>query len=84
MGIETFLYKIHILFLTDFGGHQNAQFNDAISTLRAKEVDATLVAILDGVLYIPNNNKMYRFLKEHKEKYNILSSLVLREFLFQV
>ncbi len=27
-------------FLTDFGGHQNAQFNDAISTVEAKKVNA--------------------------------------------
>ena len=33
---------------------------------------------------IPTNNKMYKFLKENKQKYNILSSLVLREFLFQI
>jgi len=39
-------------FLTDFGGHQNAQFNDAISTVEAKKVNAIKVAILDGVLYI--------------------------------
>lgn len=71
-------------FLTDFGGHQNAQFNDAIDTLKEKKVNATIIAILDGVLYIPTNNKMYKFLKENKQKYNILSSLVLREFLFQI
>lgn len=71
-------------FLTDFGGHQNAQFNDAIDTLKEKKVNATIIAILDGVLYIPTNNKMYKFLKENKQKYNILSSLVLRDFLFQI
>src|SRR3989338_5238538 len=47
-------------FLTDFGGHQNAQFNDAISTLKAKGVSAIKIAILDGVLYIKGNNKMYK------------------------
>lgn len=47
-------------FLTDFGGHQNAQFNDAISTLQTKNVKATTIAVLDGVLYITGNNKMYR------------------------
>ncbi len=39
-------------FLTDFGGHQNAQFNDAISTVLAPDVRAVKVAILDGVIYI--------------------------------
>jgi hypothetical protein len=33
-------------FLTDFGGHQNAQFNDAISTIQAKNVKAIKIAIL--------------------------------------
>src|SRR3990167_1196800 len=34
-------------FLTDFGVHQNAQFNDAIATVKAKGVKAITVAILD-------------------------------------
>jgi hypothetical protein len=71
-------------FLTDFGGHQNAQFNDAISTIKAKNVKAVKVAILDGVLYIKGNNKMYRDMTTNLKKENIMSSLVLREFLYQI
>jgi hypothetical protein len=71
-------------FLTDFGGHQNAQFNDAISTLRAEGVRATKVAILDGVLYIQGNNGMHRELTTTLRDANIMSSLVLREFLYQI
>ncbi|MEK7609719.1 MAG: restriction endonuclease [Patescibacteria group bacterium] len=71
-------------FLTDFGGHQNAQFNDAISTIKAKNVNAIKVAILDGVLYIKGNNKMYRDITTTLKKENIMSSLVLREFLYQI
>jgi len=71
-------------FLTDFGGHQNAQFNDAISTLHAEGVKAVKVAILDGVLYIKGNNKMYRDITTKYKDENIMSSLVLREFLFQL
>jgi len=71
-------------FLTDFGGHQNAQFNDAISTLRARGVKAITVAILDGVLYIKGSNKMYKEITGKLKKENIISSLVLREFLYQV
>ena len=44
-------------FLTDFGGHQNAQFADAISTLKAG-CSAITIGILDGVLYIKGKNKM--------------------------
>lgn len=70
-------------FLTDFGGHQNAQFNDAITTATTK-VDAITIAILDGVLYIPGNNKMYQSVTETYKEQNIMSALVLREFLYQI
>jgi hypothetical protein len=71
-------------FLTDFGGHQNAQFNDAIATVQAKGVKAITVAILDGVLYIKGNNKMYKDITERYKNENIMSALVLREFLYQL
>ncbi len=71
-------------FLTDFGGHQNAQFNDAISTLTTEGAEAIIIAILDGVLYIKSNNKMYKSLNEKYKGYNIMSALVLREFLYQI
>ena len=70
-------------FLTDFGGHQNAQFNDAVSTVTA-DTNAITVAILDGVLYIEGRNKMYRYITEELQNYNIMSALVLREFLYQL
>ena len=45
---------------------------------------AVPIAILDGVLYIKGNNKMYRQITtEYKDK-NIMSALVLREFLYQL
>ena len=70
-------------FLTDFGGHQNAQFEDAKILLKDTSAKATKIAILDGVLYIPGRNKMYDYLNTHKEEYHIMSSLLLRDFLFQ-
>ena len=70
-------------FLTDFGGHQNAQFNDAISTVKTN-VNAETIAILDGVLYINGRNKMYRNITEELTEYNIMSALVLRDFLYQI
>ena len=33
-------------FLTDFGGHQNAQFNDAIATIKTPELKAVPIALL--------------------------------------
>ncbi|MFI3297121.1 MAG: restriction endonuclease [bacterium] len=71
-------------FLTDFGGHQNAQFNDAINTLNARNTKAITVAILDGVLYIPTNNKLYKSITNEHKNHNIMSALVLREFLYQL
>lgn len=72
-------------FLTDFGGHQNAQFNDAIATMKARGVRAITVAILDGVLYIKGNNKMYKAIAGRRLRDdNIMSALVLREFLYQI
>ena len=71
-------------FLTDFGGHQNAQFEDALSTLTVETNNVMNIAILDGVLYIKGNNKMYKTLTEKYSEYNIMSALVLREFLFQI
>lgn len=71
-------------FLTDFGGHQNAQFADAITTVKTKGVEAQTVAILDGVLYIKGKNKMHKELIVNLKKYNIMSALVLRNFLYQI
>ncbi len=71
-------------FLTDFGGHQNTQFEDAISTIEDTNINAIRLAILDGVLYIRSNNKMHKYISNPYKDYNILSALVLREFLYQL
>lgn len=71
-------------FLTDFGGHQNAQYNDAISTIETEGVNAIKIAILDGVLYIEGRNKMYQDLTTTHKDCNIMSALTLREFLYQL
>jgi hypothetical protein len=71
-------------FLTDFGGHQNAQFKDALSTLHADGVNAVIVAVLDGVLYIRGHSGMFESLNGKLAEENIMSSLVLREFLYQL
>jgi len=76
-------------FLTDYGGHQNAQFRDAVSTVKT-DVNAVTVAILDGVLYISKESKkrdknfMYKSITEELQGYNIMSALVLRNFLYQL
>lgn len=76
-------------FLTDFGSHQNAQFDDAIKTMTSplteKNVDNEVIqiAIMDGVLYIKGNTKMYRYLQNNQSQI-IISSLLLREFLYSL
>lgn len=71
-------------FLTDFGGHQNAQFNDAITTVSTKNVNAIPVAILDGVVYIQGRNKMFKDVITKYGDFNIMSSLVFRDFLYSL
>ena len=76
-------------FITDFGGHQDAQFADAISTITSKllpnelGVEVIKIAICDGVLYIKGNNKMHNHLRKHEDQI-ILSSLLLREFIYSI
>ena len=70
-------------FLTDYGGHQNAQFNDALNVLDSKVSENVVkIAILDGVLYIANRQKMPRTTIEKND--NIMSALVLNEFLYSI
>jgi len=68
-------------FLSDFGGHQNAQFNDAIATIESN-ANAIKIAILDGVLYISGKNKMYKDITETHKDCNIMSALLLKNFLY--
>ncbi len=74
-------------FLTDFGGHQNAQFEDAISTITSEffspSYEIVPIGILDGVLYIKGAHKMYRYLEENRDQI-IISGLLLREFLYSL
>jgi len=42
------------------------------------------VAILDGVIYIPNRGKMYQQLSESDDNKVILSSLLLRDYLYSL
>lgn len=56
------------------------QGNDAIDTVESR-VNAIRVAILDGVLYIKGNNKMYNGITEIYSEDNIMSALLLRDFL---
>ncbi len=71
-------------FLTDFGGHQNAQFEDAVRILGVTSDKVITIAILDGVVYIKGENKLYQSICNKYKNENIMSALLLREFLYQV
>ena len=71
-------------FLTDFGGHQNAQFEDAVRLFSEPNLKAIPISILDGVPYISSRNKLHKRIISTYKDCNIMSALVLREFLHQV
>jgi hypothetical protein len=66
-------------FLTDFGGHQNAQFRDALALLKEYDGIATSIAILDGVVWIRGGHKMFRTVTAQDK--SVLSALLLKQFL---
>ncbi len=69
-------------FLTDYGGHQIAQFEDAFRTASFEKDSCVGVAILDGVVWIKGKNKMFE--RICKSKHIILSALLLKDFLLEV
>lgn len=75
-------------FLTDFGGHQNAQFNDAIFTMQAPlnkiKHPVKAIAILDGVLYIKGRNKMFENLQNFADDEIVISAVLLRDYLYSL
>lgn len=66
-------------FLTDYGGHQNAQFEDALNLLNSDEGNVIRIAVLDGVIWIKRDTKMFR--KINKVKKPAFSALFLKDFL---
>lgn len=68
-----------VKFLTDYGGHQYAQLEDALRFLRGRKGRAVRVAVLDGVVWIRGGSKMYRTVCQLEEP--ALSALLLSDFL---
>ena len=66
-------------FLTDFGGHQNAQFEDALALLETNTKNVIKINILDGVLFLYSTGKQYKKITESNS--NIFSALCLKEFM---
>ena len=66
-------------FLTDYGGHQDRQFERALQLVKSKEGRAIRIAVLDGVVWIKSKTKMFKTVCQLEEV--ALSGLLLRKFL---
>jgi Tsp45I type II restriction enzyme len=71
-------------FITSSGGNQDKSFEDVISTLTANYTNATAIGIIDGVVWLKEKTALYKKLTTQYSHLNIMSSLVLREFLYQL
>ena len=78
-------------FLSDFGGSQNSDFEDAELTLRAEltptDKEVIKIAIIDGVIYIDScaGQKMARKMRnDFNDDEVILSAVLLRDFLYSL
>ncbi len=71
-------------FITAIGGNQNNSFRDVITTLTAKCKGATCIGIIDGIPWIRDKSRYYEQITKDYKHFNIMSALVLREFLYQL
>lgn len=69
-----------VKFLTDDGGHQKGQFDDAMGILNCT-AGALKIAVIDGVPYIKSGKAMHNALVGKYKEENIMSALLLRSFL---
>jgi len=69
-------------YFSGFGGHQNDQFEDALSFLLNVQGEAARVAVLDGVVWLDTRNKMC--LKVRRLESIAMSALLLPRFLEEV
>ncbi len=70
-------------FLTDYGGHQNAQLQDALRSLNQDGNDRIhYVAILDGVVWIRNSGKMYDAISRLEKP--AFTALLLDDFISKI
>jgi hypothetical protein len=79
---NTYFFLGEAKFLTDYGGHQTAQFEDALRTASFENENCIGIAILDGVVWIKGRNKMFARIANSKQC--ILSALLLKDFLIEI
>ncbi|WP_195955887.1 restriction endonuclease [Clostridium saudiense] len=90
--INTKVKPIYVIgeakFLTDEGGHQNAQLKDALHLITANDfnnnnstIDVLRIAVLDGVCWINSKDaKMQKEIKGLNENQIAISALLLNDF----
>lgn len=66
-------------FLSDYGGAQNNQFNDAIEVAKIVKDKTKGIAVLDGIVWFESNEYMHRTIKSFNGI--ALSALLLKEFI---
>jgi hypothetical protein len=66
-------------FLTDNGGHQTGQFLEAMDLLHSQHGAVTKIAVLDGVVWIPGNNRMHQ--RTINEPGIVLTALLLPQLI---
>ncbi len=66
-------------FLTDYGGTQNNQFDNALKITKIKGKNYEGIAVLDGIVWFDSNNYMNKKIKRFRN--NALSALLLKEFM---
>jgi len=69
-----------VKFITEIGGHQQTQFENALQILKTTErANIVRIAILDGVVWIKSGNKMHKRICQEEE--SVLSALLLKKYL---
>lgn len=66
-------------FLTDYGGSQDNQFNNAIKMLKITKNNIIGIAVLDGIVWFKSGSHMHQTVR--KQKGVALSALLLNEFI---
>jgi hypothetical protein len=69
--------------ITTPGGNQDKSFQDAKTMIEDPKLNSNVIPImiLDGVLYLVSRGKLHVNLTQNYKDYNIMSALVLKEFL---
>lgn len=73
-----------VKFLSDFANSQDSSFEDALATLEAKDANAIKILILDGDIYKNIKSNTYHLINNPDKDYNIISILVISEFLYSL